>query len=190
MPKFLPATQVQQMLDSCDRRTALGQRDYAMLLLMARLGLRCGEVAALTLEDFNWERSEFIVRGKGPRHEALPLPQEVGAALIAYLRHARPDCPARHVFVGFRAPHRRLFDGRSVDYVVKAALKRAGLNPPFKGSHLLRHSLATNLLNQGASLVEIGQLLRHPKQVTTQIYAKVDLRSLRPIALPWMGGAR
>jgi integrase/recombinase XerD len=190
LPKFLPAEQIEQVLQSCDRQSAVGRRDYAMLLFMARLGLRSGEVAGLTLEDFDWERSEFTVHGKGPRHERLPLPRDVGTALLRYLRHARPVCSSRHVFVRMRAPFRAFADGNPVYMVVRSALERAGLNPPSKGGHLFRHSLATDLLRNGASLTEIGQLLRHRQQTTTQIYAKVDLEALHTLAQPWMGDKR
>jgi integrase/recombinase XerD len=187
LPKFLPPEQIEQVLQSCDCRTAVGQRDYAMLLFMARLGLRSGEIAGMTLEDFDWERSEFIVHGKGPRHEQLPLPRDVGTALLRYLRHVRPVCSSRHVFVRMKAPFRAFADANTVYAVVRSALERAGLNPPFKGGHLFRHSLATDLLRHGASLTEIGQLLRHRQQNTTQIYAKVDLKALHTLAQPWMG---
>jgi integrase/recombinase XerD len=190
LPKFLPPEQIEQVLRSCDRETAFGQRDYAMLLFMARLGLRSGEIAGMTFEDFDWERGEFIVHGKGPRHERLPLPRDIGIALLRYLRHARPDCSSRHVFVRMKAPFRAFADANAVFAVVRSALERAGLNPPCKGGHLFRHSLATTLLRRGASLREIGQLLRHRQETTTQIYAKVDIESLRTLAQPWMGETR
>jgi site-specific recombinase XerD len=188
IPKSLPSSQVERLLQSCDRQTASGQRDYAMLLLLARLGLRGGEVLALTLDDLDWERGELLVRGKGQRHERLPLPKDVGTALVHYLREVRPACATRTVFVRLHAPQHGLrLSG--VCCVVRRALQRAGLNPDFKGAHLLRHSLATNMLRRGASLSEIGHLLRHRQPTTTQIYAKVDIEALRGIALPWMGGA-
>jgi site-specific recombinase XerD len=149
--------------------------------------LRGGEVLALTLDDLDWERGEMLVRGKGQRYERLPLPKDVGAALVNYLRHVRPACATRAVFLRLHAPHHRLRLS-AVCCVVRRALQRAGLNPEFKGAHLLRHSLATNMLRRGASLGEIGHLLRHRQPTTTQIYAKVDIEALRGIALPWMGG--
>jgi len=188
LPKALPPEHIERLLRSCDRRTPAGVRDYAILLLLARLGLRGGEVRALTLDDVDWERGEVLVRGKGPRHERLPLPTDVGTALVHYLEHARPACATRHVFVRLHAPRHGLRLS-AVCCVVRRALHRAGLNPAFKGAHLLRHSLATHLLRRGASLDEIGYLLRHRQPTTTQIYAKVDLDALRRIALPWMGGA-
>jgi site-specific recombinase XerD len=189
LPKFLPREQIERVLKACDRRTPKGLRDYTMLLLMARLGLRAGEVVAMTLDDLDWEHGEFIVRGKGQRHERLPLPKDVGAALVHYLRHGRPECSTRRVFICMTAPLRGLGSSDVIVHVVHEALDRAGLNPSFKGSHLFRHSLATCLLRKGASLSEIGQVLRHQQQETTQIYAKVDIKALRGIALPWMGGA-
>ena len=188
IPKSLPPDQVKQLLQCCDRNLPSGQRDYAILLLLARLGLRGGEVLSMTLDDLDWERGEIVVRGKGQRLERLPLPKDVGAALVRYLRYVRPTCSTRTLFIRTKAPRRGLrLNG--ICYVVRRALKRAGLNPDFKGAHLLRHSLATKMLNRGASLEEIGQLLRHRQPTTTQIYAKVDIKALRTIAMPWMGGA-
>jgi site-specific recombinase XerD len=188
IPKSLPPEQVEQLLRSSDRSTPSGQRDYAILLLLARLGLRGGEVLAMTLDDLDWEHGDILVRGKGQRLERLPLPKDVGMALVHYLRHVRPACSTRHVFIRLKAPLRGL-RLTAICCVVRRALKRAGLNPDFKGAHLLRHSLATTMLRRGASLGEIGQLLRHRQPTTTQIYAKVDIKALRGIALPWMGGA-
>jgi integrase/recombinase XerD len=188
LPKSLPPDQVERLLRCCDRSTASGQRDYAILLLLARLGLRGGEVLAMTLDDLDWERGEILVRGKGQRLERLPLPKDIGTALVQYLRQVRPTCSTRKVFIRLKAPHRGLRQ-TSICCVVRRALQRAGLNPDFKGAHLLRHSLATKMLCRGASLGEIGQLLRHRQPTTTQIYAKVDIKALRGIALPWMGGA-
>jgi site-specific recombinase XerD len=188
LPKSLPPDQVERLLRCCDHSTASGQRDYAILLLLARLGLRGGEVLAMTLDDLDWERGEILVRGKGQRLERLPLPEDVGTALVHYLCRVRPTCSTRKVFIRLKAPHRGLRQ-TSICCVVRRALQRAGLNPDFKGAHLLRHSLATKMLRRGASLGEIGQLLRHRQPTTTQIYAKVDIKALRGIALPWMGGA-
>jgi len=188
IPKSLPPEQVEQLLRSCDRGTPSGQRDYAILLLLARLGLRGGEVLAMTLDDLDWEHGEMVVRGKGQRLERLPLPRDVGTALVHYLRHVRPACSSRNVFIRLKAPLRGL-RLTAICCVVRRALRRAGLDPDFKGAHLLRHSLATTMLRRGASLGEIGQLLRHKQPTTTQIYAKVDIKALRGIALPWIGGA-
>jgi integrase/recombinase XerD len=186
LPKSLPPEQVKRLLDSCDRSTPSGQRDYAILLLLARLGLRGGEVRALTLSDLDWERGEIVIRGKGQRLDRLPLPEDVGKAVANYLRFARPVCTRRAVFISLKAPRRGL--GQSaICCIVHRVLERAGLNPDFKGAHLLRRSLATDMLRKGATLREIGQLLRHVHPTTTQIYAKVDIEALRGIALPWMG---
>ena len=189
LPKALPPEQVEEILASCDRSTAPGRRDYAILLLLARLGLRGGEVAALTLDDFDWDEGLVTVSGKGCRREPLPLPSEAGEALADYLRHARPSCPTRRLFVRLKAPHRGFRSTAAVSDIVRRALSRAGIDPPCKGAHLLRHSFATGMLRNGASLEEIGQILRHRHPETTQIYAKLDLEALRALAPAWPGGA-
>ena len=189
LPKALAPEQVQALLDSCDRGTAAGRRDRAIPLLLARLGLRAGEAAALTLDDFDWNAGILSLTGKGQRREALPLLREVGEAVTAYLRDGRPQCPARHLFVRARAPYRAFRSRHAVGDVVRRALERAGLDPPCKGAHLLRHSLATGMLHDGATLDEIGQILRHRHPDTTRIYAKVDLDALRTVAAAWPGGA-
>lgn len=189
LPKAIPAEQVERLLASCDRGTPAGRRDYAILMLLARLGLRGGEVSALTLDDIDWECGEIVVHGKGQRLARLPLPPDVGSALVDYLRQDRPACSTRRVFIRVQAPRRGFISPSVICCIVRRALKRAGLTPAFRGAHLLRHSLATDLLRRGASLVEIGQLLRHSQPNTTQIYAKVDIAALRAIALPWPGVA-
>ena len=189
LPKALAPEQVESLLDSCDRGAATGQRDYAVLLLLARLGLRAGEVVALTLDDFNWDEGIVTVHGKGKRREPLPLPREVGEGLTEYLRASRPVCQTRLLFVRMHAPHRGLRSAAAICDIVRRALTRAGIESSFKGAHLLRHSLATSMLRNGASLEDIGQILRHCHPETTQIYAKVDLDSLRALAPAWPGGA-
>jgi site-specific recombinase XerD len=189
LPRFIPAADVHRILRACDRSTASGRRDYAVLLLLARLGLRAGEVVHMALEDIDWQAGELVVRGKGARHERLPLPKDVGAALVVYLRRDRARCASRHVFICMRAPHRGFAGPVAVCTIVRRAIERAGLQPPSKGAHLLRHSLATDLLRRGASLAEIGDLLRHRRPDTTMLYAKVDLVALRQIAPRWPGGA-
>lgn len=184
----MKAKDVDCLLQTCDRTTSKGQRDYAILLLLARLGLRAGEVAALTLDDLDWDAGELLVRGKSAHQDRLPLPHEVGEALAIYLRHSRPPSAARQVFIRMRAPRRGFSDGQAVGTIVRRTLVQAGLNPALKGAHLLRHSLATTLLHNGASLTEIGELLRHQNIETTRIYAKVDHGALRALALPWPGG--
>lgn len=188
LPQPLGPEQVEALLASCDQHTAIGQRDYAILLLLARLGLRAGEVVALTLDDLEWDSGTLIVRGKGDRQERLPLPQDVGTAMANYLRQSRPHCTTRRVFIRLHAPHCGFSTSVAIDDVVRRALGRTGLDPDHKGAHLLRHSLATRLLGSGASLEEIGQLLRHAHPQTTEIYAKVDLSALRALAQPWPGG--
>lgn len=190
VPKYLPADQIQRVLDACDRNTAAGKRDYAILILLARLGLRAGEVVALTLDDIDWEAGVITVRGKGKRVAQMPSPIEVGAALADYIRHTRPACSSRRVFIRKKAPLVGFANSIAICSLVDRALEKAGIESVYRGSHLFRHSLATEMLKQGASLPEIGDLLRHRRPDTTAIYAKVDLVSLRSIALPWPGGGR
>ena len=159
-------------------------------MLLARLGLRAGEIAALTLEDIDWEAGRLRVCGKGGRECHLPLPTDVGEAVATYLQHGRPTSTSRCLFLRTRAPIRGLKQSGAVGSIVKRALVRAGINSPRKGAHQFRHALATQMLRQGASLSEIGELLRHRSPQTTTIYAKVDLVALRALALPWPGGAQ
>jgi len=190
LPKALPPAQVDQVLaDARKRGSAVGRRDYAILLLLARLGLRGGEVCHLALEDLDWEKSRIAIRGKGGRATHLPLPADVGQAIAAYLQHDRPRVSdTRRLFLRVRAPLTGFKGPGSVGSVVKHALERAHIDSPRKGAHQFRHSLASMMLQQGSSLSEIGELLRHRSPDTTSIYAKVDLRSLRSLALPWPGG--
>jgi integrase/recombinase XerD len=186
LPRGLTPDEVQRLLGAPDRRTRIGRRDFAVLMLLIRLGLRAGEVAALTLDDINWRAGELIVRGKGDRRERLPLPDDVGRALVGYLQRGRPTtAQTRHVFTRVRAPHGPMTTG-AVSHAVFAAGRRAGLGTV--RAHRLRHTAATQLLAAGASLTEIGQLLRHRSQLTTAIYAKVDTEALRSLARPWPGG--
>jgi site-specific recombinase XerD len=185
LPKALPAEQVERLLECCDRESIVGRRDYAILSLLARLGLRAGEVVAMELEDLGWERGELVVRSKGGRQDGLPLPRDVGSAVAAYLRHGRPRCSTRRVFVRARAPYQGFVSSVAICNIVERALTRAGLEPPRKGAHTLRHALACTMLRHGASLAEIGQILRHRSPDTTAIYAKVDLVSLRALAPAW-----
>jgi len=190
LPRALPPDQVEQVLNSVDRKTAIGRRDYAILLILARLGLRAGEIRALTLEDLDWKEGLITVRGKAGRFSQLPLPKDVGAAIADYLRHGRATTNSRCVFLRAKAP-RGGFQGQSgVGSMVRHALERAGIDSPRKGAHQFRHALACQMLKQGASLSEIGELLRHRSPQTTAIYAKVDLDSLASLALSWPGGAR
>lgn len=190
LPRALPADQVEQVLKSVNRKTAIGRRDYAILLILARLGLRAGEIRALTLDDFDWQEGLITVRGKAGRFSQLPLPKDVGAAIADYLRHGRPNTSSRCVFLRAKAPTGG-FQGQSgVGSMVRHALERAGIDSPRKGAHQFRHALACQMLKQGASLSEIGELLRHRSPQTTAIYAKVDLDSLATLALCWPGGTR
>jgi len=189
LPRFLEARHVERILRSCDRRTKTGKRDYAILLLLARLGLRAGEVAFLNLEDIDWNAGELRIRGKGSRVDRLPLPQDVGRAIADYLKTARPRCSVRRVFIQRKAPYVGFANPpNAICCIVRAALARAGVQSRHKGAHLLRHSLATRMLGRGASLAQIGQVLRHEQADTTEIYAKVNLNALRELAQPWPGG--
>ena len=191
VPKYLTPKEVERLLKACDRRTAVGRRDYAILLLLARLGLRAGEVVRLQLEDIDWRAGEILIRGKGLLHDRMPLPTEVGEALASYLRRDRSACQTPRVFVCRNAPRRGLAHPSTLSTIVRQALARADLHPPLKGAHLLRHSLATSMLRSGATMGEIAEILRHCVLTTTEIYAKVDFQSLRSLAHPWpMGGAQ
>ena len=191
VPRYISSEEVQRLLRTCDRRTPIGRRDYAILLLLARLGLRAGEVVALQLQDIDWRSGEILVRGKGLRHDRMPLPNDVGRALASYLRQDRPPCQTRRVFVCVKAPYRGLAAVGTLPTIVRYAIERANLNPPTKGAHLLRHSLATSMLRSGATMREIGEVLRHRDTNTTAIYAKVDFDSLRSLAQAWpIGGGR
>lgn len=185
LPKALPAGEVAAMLASCDRTTAVGRRDLAILTVLSRLGLRVGEAVALRLNDIDWRRGEITIRGKANRHEVLPLPADVGEALVSYLVDTRPATDAREVFLRSRAPYRAM-SRNAMSNVAAAAARRAGL-PTVVYAHRLRHSAATAMLAGGASLDEIGQVLRHRHRLTTAIYAKVDVESLRALARPWPG---
>lgn len=189
-PKHLPAQQVRQVLRHCDRRSALGRRDYAILILLTRLGLRAGEVIRLKLEDIDWDNSRLTVHGKGAQWAQMPLPADVARAMADYLRRDRPRCASRRVFLRHKTPIGEFSRGGAISSIVKAALAKAGVVSARKGAHLLRHSLAMDLLRRGASFDEIGEVLRHRCSESTAIYAKVDLKSLRRLALPWPGGAR
>jgi integrase/recombinase XerD len=187
LPKALSRDQVAALLTSCDRSTSTGCRDFAILMLLVRLGLRAGEVAVLSLDDIHWRRGELTVRGKGNRLDRLPLPGDVGEAIVEYLRRARPrTAQGRTVFVWAQAPHRAL-TSNAVTTVVANAGRRAGLG--LVGAHRLRHTAATAMLQAGGSLTEIGQVLRHRRVLTTAVYAKVDRQALRLVARPWPGDA-
>ena len=185
VPGFLDAAEVERLLGTCDVSSVAGRRNRVILLLLARLALRTGEIVRLELDDIRWREGEIVVRGKGGAMQRMPLPHEVGVALADYLRRDRPACASRSVFICLRAPHRGFTNAAGVGSVVSRSLARAELRPAKRGGHLLRHSLATQLLRAGASMSEIGQLLRHRSAATTEIYAKVDFGSLRDVAIPW-----
>lgn len=187
LPRGLTAAEMKALLASCDRATPTGRRDYAILVLLVRLGLRAAEVAALRLDDVDWRAGEIVVRGKGHTEERLPLPSDVGTAIAAYLQHGRPRRPEREVFLRVLAPIRRL-DPQGVSDRVRVAAERAGVGS--FGAHRLRHTAGTEMLRGGASLTEVAQVLRHRRVMTTAIYAKVDHRALRTLAMPWPGDAR
>jgi integrase/recombinase XerD len=186
LPTTFGREEVALLLASCDQRSTFGRRDFAVLTVLIRLGLRAGEVAGLELGDIDWRAGEVTIRGKGRREERLPLPVDVGDALVGWLRRGRPDCECANVITRVRAPHRGLTSG-GVSAIVRAACTRAGLAEV--NAHRLRHTAATGMLRAGAGLVEVGQVLRHASVLTTSIYAKVDRTRLRALALPWPGSA-
>jgi site-specific recombinase XerD len=190
IPRAIEVDQVRQLLASIDRNTAMGRRDYAILLLLARLGLRSSEVVFLELGEIDWKAGQLSVRGKSGQRSDLPLPVEVGKAIAAYLRHGRPPCSSRRVFLRVKAPLGGFQGPCGVGSLVRHRLLRAGVEAPTYGAHQFRHGLATEMLRQGASLGEIGELLGHHNPETTKIYTKVDLEALRTLALPWPGGVR
>lgn len=185
LPRSLSPSEVRRLLAAFDRRTRSGRRDYAMAILLVRLGLRAGEVTALTLDDIDWRAGEVLIRGKGPRVERLPLPADVGEALAGYLRRGRPTtAEGRTVFVRLHAPHRALTSS-AVTFAMRSGGERAGLGR--LGAHQLRHTAATHMVRAGVPLPEVGQVLRHRLLLTTAIYAKVDRPGLRLVARPWPG---
>ena len=190
LPRFLPSAMVERVLECCDRKTSVGRRNHAILLLLARLGVRAGEVVGLSLDDLDWSTGQITIRGKGGKSAQLPLAADVGAALAAYLRHDRPRSATRSVFLRHRAPLVGLGNSSTISSLVRRAIKHAGVESAHTGAHVLRHSLATSLLRQGGSLDEIGELPRHQSPNTTAIYAKVDVIALHTLALPWPGGGR
>ena len=184
LPQALSPAAVARLLGSCDQRSATGRRDYAILVVLVRLGLRAGEAAALQLDDIDWRRGDLVVRGKGDRREQLPLPADVGEALAAYLQRGRPRCQDRHLFMRVKAPTAGL-TGDGVSKVVHAACRRAGL--PVVGAHRLRRTTACATLRCGGSLAEVGEVLRQRSAFTQALYAKVDRAALELVARPWPG---
>jgi site-specific recombinase XerD len=193
LPRHLTSEQVEVVIAAVKADTAIGRRNYAMALLMARLGLRAAEVIAIQIDDIDWRAGELVVRGKGQLHDRLPLPKDVGEALASYIRRDRVTT-SRALFVWHRVPHMPFTDSQVISEVLKKAFERTRLNPPtrYVGSHILRHSLATDMVRRGASLAEIGEVLRHRARRSTMIYAKLDVEGLRSVAQDWpaAGGAK
>ncbi|NKE76511.1 site-specific integrase [Ochrobactrum sp. MC-1LL] len=187
LPRYLSPDEVEAVVASVRHNPRRGTRDYAMLLLMARLGLRAPEIIAIQLDDIDWRAGELMVRGKGQQHDRLPIPPDFGEAISEYLREDRSSATTRALFVTHRAPNRPFKDSQVINAILKEAFAATGVKPPtpYVGSHVLRHSLATNMVRAGASLEEIGDLLRHRSRATTMIYAKLDTDGLRSIAQPW-----
>jgi site-specific recombinase XerD len=190
IPRAIASEQTKKLLTSIDRKTAVGRRDYAILLLLARLGLRAGEVASLELNDIDWSAGRLSVRTKGGRRSELPLPADVGRAITRYLRHGRPQCSSRSVFLRDKAPLQGFQGANGVTSIVRHRLKRARIAAPTSGTHQFRHGLASDMLRQGASLAEIGAVLGHHHPDTTRIYTKIDLKALRTLAQPWPEAVR
>ena len=189
LPTYLSAAQVLKVLDGCDRASATGRRDYAILMMLSKLGLRADEIATLTLYDVDWRAGEMLVHAKGRQRARMPIASDVGAAVVAYLRDGRPKSSCRELFLRSLAPHIGFASASAITMIAKTALERAGIRGyAHQGAHIFRHSLATELLHSGATLSEIGQLLRHKSHDTTRIYAKVDIEALRTLSLPWPGG--
>ena len=193
VPALLSVEEVERVLSATDRSTTRGRRDYAILLLLARLGLRASEIVSLELGDLRWRSGELVVRGKGPRLDHVPLLADVGESVALYLQKDRGRSPSRRVFLRLIPPRVGLARPCSIDHIVRLALARAGVPPRHRRvAHLFRHSLATRMIRHGASIAEIAEVLRHRSQSTTAIYAKVSFEALRTAARPWplAGGAR
>lgn len=186
LPRYLPPEHIERLISSCDPLSSIGKRDRAILLLLARLGLRAGDIAQLQLADIDWKNASLQVSGKSRQQTRLPLTQEVGQAIAEYVRFGRPPTSADAVFLRSRAPFLALNSHCAVSVIVASAIRRSGIKRPGRGAaHLLRHSVASSMLRSGASLQEISALLRHRSIETTQIYAKVDVAGLQQIAQPW-----
>jgi len=190
IPRAISADHLHAVLAHCPRDTAVGRRDYAILMLLARLGLRSSEIVSLTLDSIDWVAGAIEVAGKGHQTASLPLPVEVGEAVADYLQKGRPINSSRALFLRVCAPIRGLGASQTIGSIVGAAIQRAGLETPHRGAHQFRHALASDMLRHGATLTEIGSLLRHRHAKTTSIYAKVDFAALRPISLPWPGAMK
>lgn len=190
IPRAIAPEQTRKLLASIDRKSPIGRRDYAILLLLARLGLRAGEVVAMELDDIDWRAGELTVHGKSSRRSQLPLAPPVGKAIAAYLSHGRPRCTSRRVFLRAKAPNGGFRSASAISSLVRHCLKRARIAAPTCGAHQFRHGLASDMLREGASLVEIGAVLGHQHPDTTRIYTKIDLKALHSLAQPWPRGVR
>lgn len=187
VPRYIDRTSVDQIIAACDSSTRTGLRDRALILLLARLGLRAGDIVAMQLDDIDWDRGTIYLSGKSSRASRLPLPQDAGDAILAYIEQARPTVTDKHLFLCLHAPYRPFAGPSIICWIVRKAVERAGLINIPSGSHVFRHSLATSMLREGATLEAIGTVLRHAKPDTTAIYAKVDFNMLGELAQPWMG---
>lgn len=186
VPRYISAEDVQRVIDSCPIDTPKGVRDRAIILLLSRLGLRARDIVDIRVDDIRWENGTVLVRGKGHREELLPLPQEVGDAILNYIEKVRPEVPVRQLFLCLNAPHRPLSDSSTVSSIVAAALTRTGIpRLPSRGAHVLRHSAATNMLRCGMTLENVSSMMRHRSLDMTAYYAKVDILRLREVAQPW-----
>jgi site-specific recombinase XerD len=190
VPKFLSPDQIHAVLTRCNRETAIGKRNYAIILLLSRLGLRADEVVRLTLDAFDWDMGVLTFRGKGGHRSQMPVPVDVGRAVVDYLQYGRPASACRRLFLRHSAPRNGFANSGAISTLVRRAIIRAQVISKRKGAHLFRHGLATRLIREGTSLPEIAELLRHRSIETTNLYAKIDFQALRSIALPWIGGAR
>ena len=190
IPRAIAPDHLRAVLAGCHRDTSIRRRDYAILLLLARLGLRSSEIVSLTLDSIGWDDGSIAVLGKGNQPAVLPLPAEVGEAIAQYLEWGRPVCDSRALFLRATAPIRGLGAPTTIGTIVGAAIRRAGVETPRRGSHQFRHALAVDMLRKGSTLIEIGSLLRHRHPKTTGIYAKVDFEALRPLSQTWPGGAQ
>ena len=187
IPKAISQEDIDAVLENCPRETAIGKRDYAILMLLVHLGLRSNEIVELNLDSINWENGFIIVNGKGDQDDTLPLPIAAGEAIADYLQYGRPKCKDRRLFLRTIAPFAGLGSQQTIATIVKASIERAGIDPLSRGAHQFRHAFASSLMQQGGSLKEIGSLLRHQHIKTTNIYAKVDIKSLHSLSMPWPG---
>ena len=190
LPRYLPPAQVERLIACCGLRGRLGVRDRAILLLLARLGLRAGDILEMRLADIDWSSGTLRVKGKGRRETRLPMPQDTGDAVLDYIGRARPPVDDDRLFLRSVAPFQPFSSSSTISQIVDLALKRAGIDdPPSRGANLLRHSAATHMLRGGATLQSVGAVLRHRSLETTAHYAKVDLNMLSQVTQPWPGAS-